>query len=174
MFDRREGAHEQRERHGQREVAGRAGDGHDEALPPDRGRRRLFSAACVSLQAGHAGGIELGQGDVAAERDGRDAVLGAAGPLFPERRAEADGKHVGAEAEKLRRGEMPAFVDDDRESEEEDHAEGGEDPTGDLAGGGGEQRSDEAGHGAQDALTIRAPSEQTTVRVSQRSPCLWA
>ena len=109
---------DEREHEGEDDVEDRAHDRDDHLVGVGDLRELLGLLAAGALDAFHLG--ELGQGDVAAERDDRDAVVDAvlAGPA-EEARAEADREALDLQAALTGGEEVAELVDEDRAAEED-------------------------------------------------------
>jgi len=103
-----------------------AGDGHDHLAGVIDGRELFDGRLARALDRLHVG--ELGQGDVAAERNPRDAVLDAvlAAPA-PDFRAEPEREALNFQAAAACREKVPELMDEDRTTEKEDDESRGTD-----------------------------------------------
>ena len=103
---------------GEDDVEDRAHDRDDHLVGVGDLREFLGLFAARAFDAFHVG--ELGQGDVAAERDDGDAVVDAvfASPA-EETRSEADGEALDLQAALASGEEVAEFVDEDRATEED-------------------------------------------------------
>src|SRR5690606_28519520 len=168
-------AHEdgEEQRHGQDEVHEGAGEHDDDPFPrPARVEQALVVAGLQFLEGRRAGVLDhaaprgggaglqpsVGSGrehadhaDVAAERDGLDAVLGLAPLPRPQGRAEADHVLRHADAEHLGRRQVAQFVPGDGEQQadrEDDYAED----------------EHQGRHARASALAVRTVSSRTRAR----------